>query len=186
MIKAGSLTKGIYLNWKDKPVVVIDKGFSHLGRGSAIVRLKIKEIKTGAITQEAFKSDDLVEEINLQRRSAQFLYQAGDQLVFINPKTYEQIKVEAKIVGDDWRLLKEGSACQLLFYQDKAIGVHLPKKVALKVVETEAAVKGNTVSGATKLAKTETGLVVKVPLFIKKGEVILVSTETKEYLSRQS
>jgi len=186
MIKAGSVAKGIYLDWKDKLVLVIDKKFSHLGRGSAVVKLKLKDLKSGAITQESLKSDDLIEEISLQRRSAQFLYQVGEQLVFINPQTYEQFEVEAKIIADNSQLLKEGSSCQLLFYQDKVIGVRLPKKVALKVVKTEAGVRGNTVSGADKQAKLETGLVVKVPLFVKKGEIVLISTETKGYLNRQS
>jgi len=185
MIKAGSVTKGIYLNWQGRPALVIDKSFSHLGRGSAIIRLKLKEVETGAIFQEALKSDDPVEEISLQRRSAQFLYRAGDRLVFVNPRTYEQTEVEAAVVGDDSQLLKEGASCQLLFYQDRVIGVQLPKKIALKVVETEAAVKGDTVSGGSKTARLETGLVVKVPLFIKEGEEIVVNTETREYVSRR-
>ncbi len=186
MIKAGSVVKGMYLNWRDEPVVVVDKKFSHFGRGAANVRLKLKSIKTGKILSESFKTDDLVEETNVEYRTAQFLYKSDSQFVFMDPHTYEQYELNELIIGSNKGFLKEGASCQLVIYQEKVIGTKLPRKMAFKVIKTETVVKGNTVTGATKPAKLNTGLIIKVPLFIKKGEEIVVSTETREYVSRKN
>ncbi|MFH1561364.1 MAG: elongation factor P [Patescibacteria group bacterium] len=186
MIKAGSVNKGSYLNWQGQPAVVVDKEFYNPGKGSAVVRFKIKNIKNGNVVKEVIKTDELIEEIVVDQRQAQFAYHSGDQLVFINPHTYEQYEVASSLLGDDSAYVKEGDNFQLAVLEDEVIGVQLPKKVVLKVVETESAVKGNTVTGATKPAKMETGLTVKVPLFINKGDEIIVNTETGQYVSRSN
>lgn len=186
MIKAGSVTKGVYLNWRGEPTLVLDKEFHNPGKGSAVVRLKLYGLTSGSVVKEVLKTDESVEEISVERRPAQFMYLAGDQFVFVHPHTFEQYEVEGKIVGDKKGFIKEGSEYQLVVYQGEVIGVVLPMKMALKIIETEDAVKGDTVTGATKSAKLETGITVKVPLFIKNGEEIYVNTETKEYVSRRT
>ena len=184
MIKAGSVRKGMYLAWRGEPVLVVDKEFSHFGRGAATVRLKFKNLKGGNVVRETFKTDDPIEEISIESQAAQFLYQGDDNFIFMDPRTYEQYEISAEIIGENKNFIKEEKEYRLVFYQGRAIGINLPKKISLLVKETETAVKGNTVSGATKPAKLETGLLVKVPLFIKKGEKIIINTETGEYVSR--
>lgn len=186
MIKAGSIVKGMYLNWRGEPTLVVDKEFFNPGKGAAVVRLKLKGLTSGNVVREVLKTDEQVEEITVENRPAQFLYADGNQYVFINPHTYEQYEVEASIVEDYQGLIKEGNEYQLALYQGRVVGLKLPKKMVFEVVETENAVKGDTVTGATKPAKLDTGLAIKVPLFVKKGDRIVVNTETKEYVSRQS
>ena len=170
--------------WRDEPVLVVGKEFSHFGRGAATVRLKFKNLKKGNVVREGFKTDDLLEEINIEYKLTQFLYRSGDRFIFMDPRAYEQYEVKAEVIGETKDFIEEKRQYQLVFYQDTVIGLNLPKKIVLTVVETETAVKGNTVTGATKPAKLETGLIIKVPLFIKKGDKVVVNTETKEYISR--
>lgn len=167
---------------------MVDKELHSPGKGSAVIRLKLKSLKTGNVIKEVLKTDDWAEEITVDHRPAQFLYRSGDQFVFMNPQTYEQYEVEALLVGDDEGFLKESHEYQLAIYEGKVIGVRMPQKMVLEVVESEESAKGNTATGsaATKPVKLETGMIVKVPLFIKKGEKIIVNTETKEYIGRKN
>lgn len=185
MIKAGGVTKGMYLNWRGEPVLVLDKEFCNLGRGAAIVRFKLKGLKSGNIIKETFKTDNLLEEVSVEQCSAQFLYKSGDNFVFMNPHDYQQHEVKASLI-DEKGFIREGNTYQLVIYQGRVIGVKLPKKMSFKIVKTERSIKGNTVTGASKPAVLDTGLTIKVPLFIKKEETIIVNTETKEYVSRKS
>jgi len=186
MIKAGNLNKGDFLNWKGDPVVVADKEFFNPGRGHAVVRLKLKNLKSGGVIKETLITDEKVEEIEVTHQRYSFLYFDDLQAVFMEPRTFEQISVERKIIKEEEKYLKEGAEYGLLFWESKVIGISLPKKIAFKVKETERAVKGDTVNAATKPATLDNGLLVKVPLFIKKGEEVVVSTETGEYFSRKN
>ena len=150
MIKAGSITKGMYLNWRGEPTLVVDKEFFNPGKGAAVVRLKLKGLTSGNVVREVLKTDEMVEEITVEHRPAQFLYSDGSQYVFMNPHTYEQYEVDASIVEDNQGLIKEGNEYQLAIYQGRVVGLKLPKKMVFEVVETENAVKGDTVTGATK------------------------------------
>lgn len=165
--------------------MVLEKEFTHLGRGSAVIKLKLKGLETGKIIRESLKTDDLVEEVEIEYRSAQFLYQSGEKFIFLDPFSYQQYELEKSLVGEP-ELIKERENYRLVIFQEKIIDLLWPKKMAFEVKETENSVAGNTVTGATKPAKLETGLIVKVPLFIKKGEKIIINTETKEYAGRQS
>ena len=186
MIKAGSVSKGMYILWKNEPCFVVDKEFFNPGKGAAVARLKIKGLTSNNVLKEVLKTDDQVEEIMVDHFSAQYLYKSGDQFVFMNSHSFEQHQVEKRVVGEQKQYLKEGVEYRLESYQDKVIGVRLPKKMVFEVSQTENAVKGDTVTGATKPAKLETGLIVKVPLFISKGERIFVNTETGAYVSRKN
>lgn len=186
MVKAGSVSKGMFLDWGGDPVLVADKEFYNPGKGAAVVRLKIKNLKTGNVTKEVLKTDEAVEEIDVSLKKCQFLYQSGDQFVFMDGRSFEQIEVEKKVIGEAKQFIKEGEQYGLSIWQEKVIAVLLPKRIVFEIAKTEQAVKGDTVTGATKPATLENGTVIQVPLFIKKGEKVVVSTETGQYVSRKN
>jgi elongation factor P len=132
-----------------------------------------------------YKSGEKVEEVLVETHEAEYSYFDGSSYVFIEPRTFEQYTVGAEIIGDDKVYLKEGLLYRLKFYDEKPVGVGLPKTIAFKIVESENSIKGDTATSATKTAILDTGMKVLVPLFIKTGEEILVSTETGQYLSRK-
>jgi elongation factor P len=184
MTKAGNLPKGKYIFYRGEPREIVKRTKAHHGRGSAKARLWLKGLKSGSTTQEVFTTDEELEEISITYRSGQYLYRQGDNFVFMDQQTYEQYEVNKKIVGNAGEFLIEGEKYQLGLYDDEVISIHIPQKVTLEVKETFTGVKGDTVSGATKPAILETGLKVKVPLFIKQGEKIIVNTDSGEYVSR--
>lgn len=184
MTKAGNLPKGRFIFFRGEPREIIKRKLSHHGRGSAKARLWLKGLKSGMTTQEVFNTDIELEEIDITYRSGQFLYKQGDTFVFMDQKEYQQYEVDEKVVGKAKDFLVEGEKHQLGIYDNEVISIRLPQKVTLEVKETSAGVKGDTVSGATKPAVLETGLTVKVPLFIKQGEKIIVNTDSAEYISR--
>lgn len=184
MTKAGNLPKGKFIYFRNEPREIVKRKLSHHGRGSAKARLWLKGLKSGATTQEVFNTDVELEEIDITYCSGQYLYSQDGTFVFMDQKDYQQHEVDKKIVGKAEDYLVEGKKYQLGIYDDEVISVRLPQKVTLKVKETTKGVKGDTVSGATKPAILETGLKVKVPLFINQGEKIIVNTDTGEYVSR--
>lgn len=186
MIKAGSITKGMFLQWRGEPVLVVDKEFFNPGKGAAVVRLRLKNLKTGNVLREVLRTDETVEEIQVEYQQAQFLYKSGNQFVFMNPKTYEQIEVEKEVVGELEKFIKEGEEYTLSIWEGRVVNITLPKKIVFEVIQAEKSVKGDTVSGATKPVTLDNGAVVKVPLFIKKGDKVIINTQTGEYVGRKS
>ncbi len=160
--------------------------FSHVkpGKGAAFVKMKIRNLRTGSTTEKSFNSGTKLEKAMIEKRPMQFLYASGDSYNFMNMESYEQIELTKDQLGDDVNYLKEGLSVDLSFYEGELLGVMLPDKVELEVTHTEPAVKGNTTNNATKDATLETGLVVRVPLFVEQGEKIIVSTSTGKYDSR--
>ncbi len=160
--------------------------FSHVkpGKGAAFVKMKIRNLRTGSTTEKSFNSGTKLEKAMIEKRPMQFLYASGDAYNFMNMETYEQIELTKDQLGDDVNYLKEGLNVDLSFYEGELLGVMLPDKVELEVVHTEPAVKGNTTNNATKDATLETGLVIRVPLFVEQGEKVIVSTSTGKYDSR--
>lgn len=160
--------------------------FSHVkpGKGAAFVKMKIRNLRSGSTTEKSFNSGTKLEKAMIEKRPMQFLYASGDSYNFMNMESYEQIELTKNQLGDDVNYLKEGLNVDLSFYEGELLGVMLPDKVELEVTHTEPAVKGNTTNNATKDATLETGLVVRVPLFVEQGEKIIVSTSTGKYDSR--
>ena len=146
--------------------------------------MKIRNLRSGSTTEKSFNSGTKLEKAMIEKRPMQFLYASGDSYNFMNMETYEQIELTKEQLGDDVNYLKEGLSVDLSFYEGELLGVMLPDKVELEVTHTEPAVKGNTTNNATKDATLETGLVVRVPLFVEQGEKIIVSTSTGKYDSR--
>ncbi len=160
--------------------------FSHVkpGKGAAFVKMKIRNLRSGSTTEKSFNSGTKLEKAMIEKKPMQFLYASGDSYNFMNMETYEQIELTKEQLGEEVNYLKEGLNVDLSFYQGELLGVMLPDKVELKVTHTEPAVKGNTTNNATKDATLETGLVVRVPLFVDTDDVVIISTSTSKYDSR--
>lgn len=154
------------------------------GKGNALVQAKIRSLTTGRSQTERFRSVDQVPRAELSNRKMEFLYRDENLYNFMDSENYEQIQIDAEKLGEDADFLTDGLAVSVQFYEERPIGVELPDKVVLKIVETEPAVRGDTVMSATKAATLETGLVVQVPMFVEEGETVRVSTQTRAYIER--
>jgi elongation factor P len=154
------------------------------GNLRAFVQAKLRNMRSGRVTETRFRSGEEVEEIRVEQKEFQYLYNDGQSLQFMDKKSYEQMPVDAKALGTGSEFLKEGETVQLLMHGMDIVGAELPQKVELKVVETIPGVRGDTATGASKPAKTETGAMVNVPLFINEGDVIRVDTRSGNYLER--
>ena len=186
MIKAGSIAKGMFLLMKNEPYEVSEREFVNPGKGSAFVRLKLKNCKTGLVIRQVIKTQESVEEIEIDTRDVQYLYFDGGSYVFMDSESFEQMQIPGDLLEDKKYYLIEGSHYQVQMRDSEPIEILVPNKIKLSIEEAEYATKGDTVTGGTKIVVTGTGLKVKVPLFIKAGDDILVNTETGEYVERVS
>ncbi|RKY66231.1 MAG: elongation factor P [Candidatus Latescibacterota bacterium] len=160
--------------------------FQHVkpGKGGAFVRTKLKNVKTKAVLDRTFRAGERIEEVRLERRQMQYLYNSGEIFYFMDTETYDQLPIPMEQVGEAREFLKEGETTSVLTYENRPVGIELPIFVNLKVAETAPGVKGDTVSGGTKPATLETGAVIQVPLFIKAGDTVKVDTRTASYIER--
>ena len=154
------------------------------GKGSAFMRMKLRNLRTGALVENTYNTNITVERARVDRLPMSYLYANGDDYVFMNNETYEQMEVPAEKLKEQLKFLKEGMEVQIVTYEGEILGINLPDKVEYEVTETTDAVKGNTSNNAQKDATIETGYVVKVPLFIQQGEKILITTEDGKYAGR--
>ncbi|MGP1419713.1 MAG: elongation factor P [Sphaerochaetaceae bacterium] len=184
MIKAGQIDKGTALLIKGQPFICIEREFVNPGKGSAFVRLKLKSPATGQVLSETMKSQDNAEDITVEDMDFQYQYNDGESFHFMNVETFEDVAVAMTSFPDYQYIMKEGETYRCTVYNEEILDIQVPSKVVFLVAEAEDAIKGDTVTGATKYVTTETGLKVRVPIFIKQGEKIRVNTETKEYLER--
>ena len=160
--------------------------FQHVkpGKGPAFVKIKLKNLRTGTITENSYNTNIKIEKAHIDRMPMQYLYNTGDTYYFMNTQTYEQLEVNEKVLEDEKKYLKENLEINISSYNGEIIGITLPEKIEYEVIETEPAVKGNTVNNAMKDATIETGYTIKVPLFINQGEKIIISTKDGKYYSR--
>jgi len=183
-MKASNITKGMIILFKKEPYQVLDKKFFNLGRGRGHLKAKLRNVKKRNVIRYTFNSVESVEEVQLQPRELQYLYHDSEKAYFMDPKTFGQVDLDYSLAKDIIHFLKEGENYKLSFFEDKPIIIKIPPKVILRVTKAEEAVKGNTVAGASKEVLLETGFKLKVPLFIKKGDKLIINTETKDYVSR--
>lgn len=183
-IKAGGLEKGMFILEKNTPYLVVEREFVNPGKGSSFVRMKLKDQRSGAALKLTHKSQDNIEEIDVEEQSCQYLYTDSENYVFMNNETYEQFEVACEAMEDDKWFLVEGDTYKIMRWDEETLGLKLPPKMDMEVTEAEEGVKGDTVQGASKYVKVGTGLTVKVPIFIKQGETIRINTDTKEYQER--
>ena len=184
MLNATELKNGTAFLHYGKPFQVIKYSLIKMGRGGAVVKDTARNLETGSIEEISYSSNVAVDEVNTAKRQLQFLYKDATNAVFIDPKTYEQVEVLLKIVGDSLVYLKEGQLATVLFWDEKPLSVELTPKVELTVSECDPGVKGNSATNIYKPAVLENGLQAKVPLFINVGDKIRVDTRTGEYLER--
>ncbi len=183
-ISTNDLKTGMALDLPEGLVTVVD--FQHVkpGKGGAFVRTKLKNVRTGAVIDRTYRADEKLGLALIDKREMQFLYRESDDYVFMDTETYDQIHVSPTTLGEAVNYLKEGDGAVLPMYNGEIVGVDLPAAVVLEVAETEPGMQGDRVSGARKAATMETGLVVKVPLFVETGEKLKIDTRTGEYLAR--
>ncbi|HQW39297.1 MAG TPA: elongation factor P [Usitatibacteraceae bacterium] len=184
MISTGELKKGATIELDGKLFSVMDYSHIKTGRGSAQVRIKFRDVRSGAIIEQTFQAGTKFNRARVERREMQYLYSDDQFYYFMNTETYEQIPVGAEKVGDANKYLKENDVCEVVLYGDEVIGVEMPISVELTVTETDPGFKGDTATGGTKPATLETGLVVQVPLFIEEGTRIRVNTDSGAYIER--
>ncbi|MGH2752932.1 MAG: elongation factor P [Actinomycetota bacterium] len=154
------------------------------GKGQAFVKTKLKNVKTGAVTDRTFRADEKVNLAVLDKREMQFLYEDDAGLVFMDQETYEQNHIDPELLGESRKFLKDGTVCMVPVYEGTPVGAEMPITIELEISETEPGMKGDRVSGALKPATVETGATVQVPLFLETGHRIKVDTRTGEYMSR--
>jgi elongation factor P len=184
VISTGELKKGATIELDGKLYSIMDYSHIKMGRGSAQVRIKFRDVRSGAIIEQTFQAGTKFNRARVERREMQYLYSDDQFYYFMNTETYEQIPVGAEKVGDANKYLKENDTCEVVLYGDEVIGVEMPITVELTVTETDPGFKGDTATGGTKPATLETGLVVQVPLFIEEGTRIRVNTDSGAYIER--
>ena len=185
MINVNDFKVGVTIMYEGNIYQVLE--FQHVkpGKGAAIVKTKLKNLRTGSIVEQTFNSGIKVPTAHISKNKMQFLYATGDSYSFMNMETYEQVDVDIKQIENEAKYLKEGLEVILIFFENELLGIELPEKIDYVITETEPAVKGNTATNATKDATLETGMTVRVPLFIEQGEEIIVSTKDGKYVSRK-
>ena len=179
------LKKGVVIEIDGKPFKVIEYNQKVVGRGGSIVNVKVKNLIDGSVVAKTFKGQERIESAEVVSQTVQYLYNDGTDFYFMDPNTFEQFQLSKDIVDDSTDYLREGDNLVLQSFNDKIISVELPKNVDLQVTYSEDVVKGDTSSSVQKNATLETGLVVKVPAFIKVGDIISVDTTTGSYRERK-
>ena len=185
MYSTTDFRKGLKIEVEGIPYEIVD--FQHFkpGKGGAMVRTKLRNILTGRIQDITFRSGEKVGKPDMETRDMQFLYHEGEQLVFMDMTTYDQMHMDAEATDGKANYLKDGQECRVLLYNEKPLDIEIPASLVLEVTETEPGAKGDTVSNVTKPATLETGVVIQVPIFVNIGDRVKVDTRTKEYLGRE-
>jgi elongation factor P len=186
MIDAGELKKGMTIELDGKLFQVLDYQHIKIGRGSAQLRLKLRDIKAGHTIERSFQASEKFTRAFLEKRPVQFLYNDADIYHFMDTETFDQVAIDKSKIGDAVGYLKESMSLDMISHKDVTIGIELPVSVELKVAETGPGFKGNTASAGSKPAVMETGITIQVPFFINTGDVIKVDTRTNQYLERKS
>lgn len=178
------LKKGTVFQYEGVPYRVVEYGQKVMGRGGSIVNVRIKSLLDGKVLEKTFKGNEQLDSADVSTQNVQYLYNDGATFYFMNEDTFEQFEVSADMVGDNAGYMKEGDKLQLQFFNGQPINVELPKNVPLKVTYAENVVKGDTANAVTKDATLETGITIRVPAFVKTGDLISVDTATGAYRER--
>ena len=179
------LKKNTLITLDGQPYKVIEYSQKVMGRGGSIVNVRVKNLITGALIPKTFKGQEKIEPAEVSTKKVQYLYRDEEKIYFMDPTTFEQYELSSEMVGDSKDFMKDGDEMEIQFYNGTAINLTLPKNLWLEVTYTENAVKGDTSTSVMKDATLETGVVIKVPAFIKEGDVVSVDTETYAYRERK-
>lgn len=178
------LKKGVVFQMDGTPYRVVEYNQKVMGRGGSIVNVRIKSLTDGKVLEKTFKGNEQLDRADVSYQNVQYLYSDGATFYFMDEETFEQFEISADIIGDNAGYMKESDRVQIQLFNDQVINIELPKNVPLLVTYTEHVVKGDTTSSVLKDATVETGITIKVPAFIKQGDVIKVDTRTGDYLER--
>jgi elongation factor P len=184
MYDTSDIRKGLKIVHNSEPYIVVDFQFVKPGKGTAFTKTKIKNMITGAVLDMTYRSGEKLEPANCEEMSMQYLYNEGNSFCFMDNATYEQIMLDEAVLGDAKNYLVDNLEVQVMFFNERPVGVEIPNFVEAEVVECEPGVKGDTATGATKPAKLSPGAVVNVPLFVEEGDFIRVDTRTGKYMER--
>lgn len=184
MINTNDLKNGITIEIESAIFVVMETQHVKPGKGAAIVKAKLKNLRTGSIVEKTFNAGIKVPTARIEKQQMQYLYNMNDLYYFMNMETYEQLELAKDQIGDDALYLKENLEVYITMFDGEVLGIQLPDKIELVITQTDDAVKGNTATNALKDAICETGLKVRVPLFINQGDTIIISTSDGKYVSR--
>ncbi|MBQ8333423.1 MAG: elongation factor P [Clostridia bacterium] len=184
MVVAGDFKNGITFDMDGQVMQVIE--FQHVkpGKGAAFVRTKLRNVITGAVVEKTFSPTDKYNDARIERKEMQYLYNDGDLYYFMDMETFEQVPIGQDLIGENFKFVKEEMMCQIRSYHEKTFALEHPMFVELEVVDCEPGVRGDTATGASKMATVETGAAIRVPLFINTGDKIKIDTRTSEYLER--
>ncbi|MFC1653274.1 elongation factor P [Patescibacteria group bacterium] len=192
MISVTKLRNGVTFLLDGQPLKVVKYTHTHISRGSGTIKVKVKNLKNGSVSDKTFKSGEKVDDLDISRKKMQFLYKDGDEYLFMNVVDFSQLSLGEKSVGETGQYLKDGEEYNLAFWhnpksdKEEPLDIDLPMKLNYKVTEAAPGVKGDTQGAATKDAILENGLKVRVPLFVKKGDMVRVDTRTGDYVERVS
>lgn len=184
MYETSDIRKNLKVLIDGSPYTVVEFQFVKPGKGTAFTRTKFKNLLTGAVIERNIRSGERLEPANVEEKTMQFLYKEGEDFVFMDSTSYEQVTITRETVGDDHDLLKDNLECTVLFFNDRAVGVSLPTFVIVEITATEPGARGDTTGNILKPATVETGAEIGVPLFINEGDTIKVDTRTRAYVER--
>ena len=184
MLESGNLKKGTKLEIDGDPYVIVQFDFVKPGKGQALYKCKLKNMITGGVIDRTYRSGEKFNEANLEELEMEYLYMDGESYCFMNTSTYDQVFLSREQMGDAIQLIKENTVCQVLFHDNKPIGLTLPNFIDLRIEQTDPWVKGDTASGDSKPAQLQTGHTLQVPPFVEVGERIRIDTRTGQYVER--
>jgi len=184
MIDVNDLRKGVTFELDGQLLRVIEYHHHKPGRGNAVIRTKVRNLRTGSTFEKTFQSGDRVQDVRIESREMQYLFHDGDFYTFMDNRTYEQIVMEPRLLEENVHYLKDGMGVVVQMNGDEPLGIEMPTAVELQVVQSDAAVRGDTATGSNKLVTVETGYRVQVPLFVNEGDTIRIDTRTGEYVTR--
>ncbi|MFA5926253.1 MAG: elongation factor P [Parcubacteria group bacterium] len=184
MLNLSDIKTGKTISLNSEPYLVTFHQHSKMGRAGAVLRTKLRNLKNGAVLEKTFQGADKIEEAEISKSKAQYLYRENDEYFFMDNASYEQFSLPASVLGKLTKFLKEGVEATILNYNNRPINIELPVKMEFLVVEAPPAIRGNTADGGSKQVTLETGIKVNTPLFIKEGDILRINTETGEYVER--
>ncbi|MCK9379173.1 MAG: elongation factor P [Candidatus Moranbacteria bacterium] len=184
MLSISDIKTGKTIALDGEPFVVIRDEHSKTGRAGAVLRTKLKNLATGAVLEKTFQGADKVEEADISKSKAQYLYREGDDFVFMDMGNYDQFNLSNTVLDGAEKYLLEGTEVSILNFNGNPINLELPIKMQFRVIEAPPGLKGDTASGGDKVVTLETGLKITTPLFVKEGDIVIVNTEKGEYVSR--
>ncbi len=184
MLTLSDIKTGKKIVWEGDPYAVLHHEHSKTGRAGAVLRTRLKNLRTGAVLERTFQGSDKVDEADVMKSKAQYLYQEGDSYAFMDMESYDQVSLSTETLAGAERYLVEGTEVTLLQFEGTPLTIELPPKVTLTVIDAPPGIKGDSVSSGDKLVKLETGLEVTTPLFVKEGDRIIVNTDRGTYVSR--